>query len=111
MSFREMWRFGINRRGAGHNQEGAVTDQVSEEAMHCCVTIHHFTEKNLGGMDFHHPAQHKSHFIADYGVSLLIRVFQSPSAVRVPGPWLAPPHVPSRLSPEPPAKNGPPQAV
>lgn len=27
------------------------------------------------------------------------------------GPWLAPAHVPSRLSPVPPAKNGPPQPV
>src|SRR6059036_3554173 len=44
-----------------------------------------------------------------YGVNLLIRVDQLPSAARAPGPWLAPPHVPSRLSPVPPAKNGPPQ--
>ena len=44
-----------------------------------------------------------------YGVSLLIRVDQFASAVRGPGPWLAPAHVPSRLSPVPPAKNGPPQ--
>ena len=44
-----------------------------------------------------------------YGVSLLIRVDQLPSAARVPGPWLAPAQVPSRLSPVPPAKNGPPQ--
>src|SRR5207248_1111529 len=46
-----------------------------------------------------------------YGVSLLIRVDQFASAVRPPGPWVAPPHVPSRLSPEPSAKNGPPQSV
>lgn len=46
-----------------------------------------------------------------YGTSLLMRVDQLPRAVRPPGPWLAPPQVPSRLSPDPPAKNGPPQAV
>lgn len=44
-----------------------------------------------------------------YGVSLLIRVDQLASAARAPGPWLAPPHVPSKLSPVPPEKNGPPQ--
>jgi hypothetical protein len=46
-----------------------------------------------------------------YGVSLLILVDQFASAVREPGPCDAPPHVPSRLSPEPPTKNGPPQSV
>jgi hypothetical protein len=57
-----------------------------------------------------------------YGVSLLIRVDQLASAVRVPGvpgvpdaggPKLnvPPAQVPSRLSPVPPAKNGPPQSV
>ena len=46
-----------------------------------------------------------------YGVSLLMRVDQLASAERTPGPWLAPAHVPSRLSPVPPTKNGPPQSV
>jgi hypothetical protein len=46
-----------------------------------------------------------------YGVSLLIRVDQFASAERGPGPCPAPPHVPSKLSPVPPTKNGPPQAV
>src|SRR5204863_439577 len=46
-----------------------------------------------------------------YGVSLLVRVDQFASPVRFPGPWLAPPQVPSRLSPLPPAKNGPPHDV
>ena len=46
-----------------------------------------------------------------YGVSLLIRVDQLPSAARTPGPCLGPAQVPSRLSPLPPAKNGPPQSV
>jgi hypothetical protein len=45
------------------------------------------------------------------GVYLLIRVDQLPSAPRLPGPWLAPAQVPSRLSPLPPAKNGPAQSV
>lgn len=40
-----------------------------------------------------------------------MRVAQLPSAARAPGPWLEPPHVPSKLSPLPPAKNGPPQSV
>src|SRR6266480_7741988 len=35
------------------DQEGAVTNQVFEEAMHRCVTIHH--RKNLGGIDFAIP--------------------------------------------------------
>src|SRR4029077_11444270 len=47
----------------------------------------------------------------DYGVSLLIRVDQLPSAERGPGPWDGPAHVPSKLSPLPPKKNGPPQSV
>src|SRR5258706_439534 len=46
-----------------------------------------------------------------YGVNLLMNVDQLPSAARVPGPWLEPPHVPSKLSPVPPTKNGPPQSV
>src|SRR5205823_11937656 len=46
-----------------------------------------------------------------YGVSLLMRVDQFASALRAPGPWLAPPQVPRMLSPEPPKKNGPPQSV
>src|SRR4051794_10035646 len=40
------------------------------------------------------------------GTSLLIRVDQLPRGARTPGPWLAPPQVPSRLSPVPPTKNG-----
>jgi hypothetical protein len=67
------------------------------------------TTKKMGGIDFHLSRPLGNNFC--YGVSLLIRVFQSASAVRVPAPWLAPPHVPSRLSPLPPAKNGPPQSV
>src|SRR6266487_1573537 len=55
MSFRETRRFGIKRRGADHDQEGGVTNQVFEEAMHCSLTIHCFTEKNLGGIDFSPP--------------------------------------------------------
>src|SRR5690348_12365690 len=47
----------------------------------------------------------------DEGGRSLIRVDQVASAVRTPGPWLAPAQVPSRLSPVPPAKNGPPQSV
>jgi hypothetical protein len=46
-----------------------------------------------------------------YGVSSLIRVDQLPSAERTPTPPGEPAHVPSRLSPLPPAKNGPPQVV
>ena len=46
-----------------------------------------------------------------YGVNLLINVDQLAIAARTPGPWLAPPQVPSRLSPVPPTKNGPPQSV
>ena len=46
-----------------------------------------------------------------YGVILLIRVDQLPSAARMPVAPAEPAHVPSRLSPVPPAKNGPPQAV
>src|SRR5439155_16014947 len=46
-----------------------------------------------------------------YGVSLLMRVDQFARAVRTPGPCDAPAQVPSRLSPAPPAKNGPPQSV
>src|SRR6266550_4873200 len=46
-----------------------------------------------------------------YGVSLLIRVDQLPSAERTPTPPGEPAHIPSRLSPLPPEKNGPPQVV
>jgi hypothetical protein len=46
-----------------------------------------------------------------YGVSSLILVDQLASAERVPTPPGVPAHVPSRLSPLPPAKNGPPQVV
>jgi hypothetical protein len=44
----------------------------------------------MGGIGFLHPAQLTKATLLR--VSLLIRVFQSASAVRVPGPWLAPPH-------------------
>src|SRR5262249_16560887 len=46
-----------------------------------------------------------------YGVSLLIRVDQFPWAVRSPGPCVGPAHVPSRLSPLPSTKKGPPHVV
>src|SRR5881227_90250 len=45
------------------------------------------------------------------GVNLLMRVDQLPSAVRTPVPLGGLAQVPSRLSPLPPAKNGPPQVV
>ena len=46
-----------------------------------------------------------------YGVSLLIRVDQLPNAALVPGAPADGAHVPRRLSPVPPVKNGPPQVV
>lgn len=46
-----------------------------------------------------------------YGVNLLIRVDQLPIAARVPIPPGVPAQVPSRLSPDPPLKKGPPQVV
>lgn len=46
-----------------------------------------------------------------YGVNLLMRVDQLASAVRVPGAPAVAAHVPSKLSPVPPVKNGPPQVV
>ena len=46
-----------------------------------------------------------------YGVNWLMNVDQLPSAARVPGALGEPAHVPSKLSPLPPAKNGPPQVV
>src|SRR5437773_4101979 len=49
--------------------------------------------------------------VAVYGVSLLMRVDQFARAVRTQGPCDAPPHVPRRLSPAPPTKQGPPHAV
>ena len=45
------------------------------------------------------------------GVNRLIRVDQLASEVRTPAPPGEPLQLPSRLSPLPPAKNGPPQLV
>lgn len=50
-------------------------------------------------------------FGSGYGLNLLMNVDQLPRAVRPPGPWPAPAHVPSKLSPFPPVKNGPPQSA
>src|SRR5438477_7698485 len=67
------------------------------------------TAKTMGGIVSAIPPIYETNSV--YGVSLLIRVDQLPSAARTPGPWLAPPHVPRRLSPVPPTKKGPPQLV
>src|SRR5436190_842835 len=80
-----------DERGAAHAREGSAAERERGPAVAGPLFVPHLAGR--------------------YGVSLLIRVDQLPSAARVPGPWLAPPQVPSRLSPVPPAKNGPPQLV
>ena len=60
-----------------------------------------------GGPALRPALQSSSDLPVDYGVNLLIRVDQFASAVRGPGARAqAPAHVPSRLSPVPPTKNG-----